>query len=146
MVVSSLNGATLEREPGEDFCDFLLDFLEEVSDADCSMGELFLEPPLPCEPLPLPMELPEPAEPFRDGGVPVRLESILVAGMFSKACRCGEDGTELLGDVTMLLLAVLLVLEPTEELPPAPRELKLGVCDEYGLEAGLNILKISLIW
>ena len=99
MAVSSLNGATLERDPGEDFRDFLLVFLEEEESELCwSTGELFLDPPpLPCEPLPLPMELPEPAEPFRDGGVPVRLESILVAGIFSKACRCGDEGTELFG-------------------------------------------------
>ena len=42
MAVSSLNGATLERDPGEDFRDFLLVFLEEEESELCwSTGELF---------------------------------------------------------------------------------------------------------
>ena len=57
------------------------------------------------------------AEPFLEGGVLSRLLllSRLVTGMFSNEDRCGEEGRELFGEVTILLLAVLLLLEPLLE-------------------------------
>jgi hypothetical protein len=66
---------------------------------------------------------------------------MLVCGIVSKFVLWGEEGCEVFGEVTLLLLSELLLVEQPRELVVEA----LDACDEYGDEDGENSFKISPI-